>query len=205
MFYYLTVENDNYAMPAMPEGVTEESILRGMYLFRKAGKNRKLRAQLFGSGAIVNMTLEAQALLEEKYDVAADVWSITSFKQLHNDGLAVDRWNRLHPGEPKRASWVTECVGDAKGVCVIASDYVKALPESIARWFPKTPVSLGTDGFGRSEGRDALRNHFEVDARWITVATLSALADEGQIGPEVVKDAIEEFGIDPEKPNPVTV
>ena len=204
VFYYLTVENDNYAMPAMPEGVTEASILKGMYLFRKAGKNRKLRAQIFGSGAIMNMALEAQTLLEENYNIAADVWSITSFKELHNDGLAADRWNRLHPGQPKKIPWVTECVGDAKGVCVIASDYVKALPESIARWFPKTPESLGTDGFGRSEGRDALRNHFEVNARWISIATLSALADEGQIGHEVVKDAIEEFGIDPEKPNPVT-
>jgi pyruvate dehydrogenase E1 component len=205
IFYYLTVENDNYPMPAMPESATEEGILKGMYPFRKAGKSRKLKAQIFGSGAIMNMALEAQVLLEEKFNIAADVWSITSFKELHNDGLEVDRWNRLHPGKKKRVPYVTECIGDAKGVCVIASDYVKALPESISRWFPKQPVSLGTDGFGRSEGRDALRNHFEVDARWITIATLSALADEGQIEQKVVAAAIKEFGIDPEKPNPVTV
>ena len=204
VFYYLTVENDNYPMPAMPTGVTEEGVLKGMYPFRKASKTRKLKAQIFGAGAIMNMALEAQILLEEKYEIAADVWSVTSFKELHNDGLDVDRWNRLHPGEEKRVPWVTECIGDAKGVFVVASDYVKALPESIARWFPKTPVSLGTDGFGRSEGRDALRNHFEVDARWIAIATLSALADEGKIGHEVVAAAIKEFGIDPEKPNPVT-
>jgi pyruvate dehydrogenase E1 component len=153
----------------------------------------------------MNMALEAQTLLEEKFNISADVWSITSFKELHTDGLEVDRWNRLHPGKKKRVPYVTQCIGDAKGVFVIASDYVKALPESISRWFPKQPVSLGTDGFGRSEGRDALRNHFEVDARWITIATLSALADEGQIEQKVVGAAIKEFGIDPEKPNPVTV
>ena len=204
VFYYLTVENDSYPMPAMPESATEEGILKGMYPFRPAHRSRKLKAQLFGSGAIMNMALEAQVLLEEKYSVAADVWSITSFKELHNDGLAADRWNRLHPGQPRRSPWVTECVGDAKGVFVIASDYVKALPESIARWFPRMPVSLGTDGFGRSEGREALRDHFEVDARWIAIATLSALADDGQIGHEAVAEAIGELGIDPEKTNPLT-
>ena len=204
VFYYLTVENDTYPMPAMPEGV-EEGILKGMYRFRKAARNRKLKAQLFGSGAIVNMALEAQQILEEKYDVAADVWSITSFKELHTDGLACERHNRLHPGQEKRQPFVTQCLQDEKGVCVVASDYVKALPESIARWFPKPPVSLGTDGFGRSEGRDALRDFFEVDARHITVATLSALADDGQIEADVTRQAIADFGIDAEKPNPVTV
>jgi pyruvate dehydrogenase E1 component len=205
VFYYLTVENDNYPMPAMPESATEEGILKGLYPFRKASRNRKLKAQIFGSGAIMNMALEAQTLLADNYNVAADVWSITSFKELHNDGLAVDRWNRLHPTQPQRVPWITECVGDAKGAFVIASDYVKALPESISRWFPKPPVTLGTDGFGRSEGRDALRNHFEVDARWITIATLSALAGEGQISPDVVASAIKDFDVDPEKPNPVTI
>jgi pyruvate dehydrogenase E1 component len=205
IFYYMTVENDTYPMPAMPEGITEQDVLRGLYRFRKAPKKRKLKAQLFGSGAIMNMVLEAQTLLDERYSVAADVWSITSFKELHNDGLDADRWNRLHPDGERRVPYVEQCVGDADGVFVIASDYVKALPESIARWFPKKPVSLGTDGFGRSEGRDDLRNHFEVDARWITVATLSALADDGQIEADVVAKAIKDFGIDPEKPNPVTV
>lgn len=205
VFYYLTVENDNYPMPAMPKDVTEEQVLKGMYRFRKAAKNRKLKAQLFGSGAIMNMALEAQQILDEKYNVAADVWSITSFKELHNDGLAADRWNRLHPTGERRVPYVEQCVGDSKGVSVIASDYVKALPESIARWFPSKPVTLGTDGFGRSEGRDDLRNHFEVDARWITVATLSALAEDGQIDVSVVESAIKDFGIDPDKPNPVTV
>ena len=150
------------------------------------------------------MALEAQQLLDEKYGVAADVWSITSFKCLHNDGLACDRWNRLHPGAEKRLPHVTRSVQDEKGVFVIASDYVKALPESIARWFPRPPVALGTDGFGRSDGREALRDFFEVDARHIALATLSALADEGQVGATVVQQALQDLAIDPEKPNPAT-
>ena len=204
VFYYLTVENENYPMPAMPEGV-EEGILKGMYRFSTTTKKRsKLRAQLFGSGAIMRCAMEAQQILEEKYNVATDVWSITSFKNLHNDGLDVDRWNRLHPGDPKRVPYVTQCLQDEKGVFLVASDYVKAMPESISRWFPKVPVALGTDGFGRSEGRKELRRFFEVDAAAIVTGTLSALADEGLIEPQVVADAIADFGIDPDTANPVT-
>ncbi len=204
VFYYLTVENDTYPMPAMPDGV-EEGVLKGMYRFRKAPKNRRLKAQLFGSGAIVNMALEAQAILDERYGVAADVWSITSFKSLHADGLAAERWNRLHPGRKRREPYVQQCLKSEKGVFVIASDYVKALPESIARWFPRPPVSLGTDGFGRSEGRAELRDFFEVDARHITVATLGSLAAEGRIEAGTVQQAIADLGIDPEAPDPSTV
>ena len=204
VFYYLTVENETYPMPAMPEGV-EEGVLKGLYRFQASSKKRsKLRAQLLGSGAIMRSALEAQQILEDDFNVATDVWSITSFKNLHNDGLDADRWNRLHPGQPKRVPYVTECLKDEKGVFVVASDYVKAMPESIARWFPKTPVTLGTDGFGRSEGRAELRRFFEVDAASIVIGTLSALADEGQIEPQVVADAITRFGIDPDTANPVT-
>ena len=205
IFYYLTVENETYPMPAMPEGV-EQGILKGMYRFKTAAKKRtKLKAHLFGSGAILNKALEAQEILQNDYNVSADVWSITSFKELHRDGLAVERWNRLHPGAPPRTSVISECLEKERGVFVMASDYVKALPESIARWFPRPPVSLGTDGFGRSEGREALRDFFEVDARFITLGALSALAREGQIEYSVVEKAMQDLDIDPDKSDPLLV
>jgi pyruvate dehydrogenase E1 component len=202
VFYYLTVMNENYHQPAMPEGA-REGILKGMYKLR-ASENRRatLRAQVFASGAILNEALKAQARLEEKYGVAADVWSITSYKELYRDGHAAERWNMLHPSEPK-TPYVTACVADAPGVFVAASDYVKALPDSISQWFPRPLVSLGTDGFGRSETRRALRDFFEVDDRFITLATLAALARERQVGPSMVERAMQELEIDPEKADPV--
>ena len=203
VFYYLTVENDIYAMPEMPDGV-EEGILKGMYKFKPSAKKRtRLKAHLFGSGAIINSALKAQSLLEEKYQVSADVWSITSYKALHRDGLDAERWNRLHPGEKPRLSYIEQCLAKERGVYVMASDYVKALPESIARWFPNPPVSLGTDGFGRSETREALRDHFEVDYRFIALGALSALAREGQIENDVVAQAMQDLEIDPARPNPI--
>ena len=203
VFYYLTVENDIYAMPEMLDGV-EEGILKGLYKFKPAAKKRApLKAHLFGSGAIINSALKAQSILEEKYQVSADVWSITSYKALHRDALDAERWNRLHPGEKPRLSYIEQCLAKERGVYVMASDYVKALPESIARWFPNPPVSLGTDGFGRSETREALRDHFEVDYRFIALGALSALAGEGQIENDAVVQAMKDLDIDPAKPNPV--
>ena len=203
VFYYLTVENDIYAMPEMLDGV-EEGILKGMYKFKPSAKKRApLKAHLFGSGAIINSALKAQSILEEKYQVSADVWSITSYKALHRDALDAERWNRLHPGEKPRLSYIEQCLAKERGVYVMASDYVKALPESIARWFPNPPVSLGTDGFGRSETREALRDHFEVDYRFIALGALSALAGEGQIENDAVVQAMKDLDIDPAKPNPV--
>ncbi len=203
VFYYLTVENDIYAMPEMPAGV-EEGILKGMYKFKPAAKKRApLKAHLFGSGAIINSALKAQSILEEKYQVSADVWSITSYKALHRDALDAERWNRLHPDKKPRLSYIEQCLAKERGVYVMASDYVKALPESIARWFPNPPVSLGTDGFGRSETREALRDHFEVDYRFIALGALSALAREGQIENDAVVQAMKDLDIDPAKPNPV--
>ena len=203
VFYYLTVENDIYAMPEMPDGV-EEGILKGMYKFKPSAKKRaRLKAHLFGSGAIINSALKAQSLLEEKYQVSADVWSITSYKALHRDALDAERWNRLHPGAKPRPSYIEQCLAKERGVYVMASDYVKALPESIARWFPNPPVSLGTDGFGRSESREALRDHFEVDYRFIALGALSALAREGQIECDAVAQAMQDLEIDPAKPNPI--
>jgi pyruvate dehydrogenase E1 component len=206
VFYYLTVHNENYAMPAMPGNVkvTKEGILKGMYLFRKSGKRRaKLQAQLFGSGAILNEALKAADMLEKDYNVAANVWSITSYKALQNEAADVERWNMMHPDETPKVPYVTSCVADMSGVFVAASDYVKALPDSIASWFPRPLLALGTDGFGRSDSRAALRDFFEVDARYITLAALHSLAREGEIPHEKVKQAMKDLQIDADKPNPI--
>jgi pyruvate dehydrogenase E1 component len=201
IFYYLTVMNENYIQPAMPKN-SEEGILRGMYKF-KAAANGKHKAQLLGSGAILNEVVKAQQLLAEKYDVAADVWSVTSYKELHRDALEAERWNILHPGEKARVPYVSRQLGNAEGPIVAASDYVKALPDSICRWMPRKLFALGTDGFGRSDGRDALREFFEVDHRFVTLATLSYLAQIGAIKTDVVAKAMKDMDIDPEKSNPM--
>jgi pyruvate dehydrogenase E1 component len=204
IFYYLTVTNEPLPMPPMPEGEgVREGILKGLYRYKPSGKkDAALRAQLFGSGTIMFEVLKAQQTLEEKYGVAADVWSITSYKHLYRDGNDCERWNMLHPSEPPRVPFVTEQLKDAPGVFVAASDYMKVLPESIAQWVPRRLVALGTDGFGRSENRASLRDFFEVDAKHIVLATLSALAREKQIKQETVQQAVQELGINPEKPNP---
>jgi pyruvate dehydrogenase E1 component len=204
LFYYLTVENEPYAMPEMPVGA-EEGVLRGMYRFNVSNKRKKRRAHLFGSGAILNEALRAQRILEEQFKIPADVYSITSYKELHRDGIDTDRWNRLHPGEPPRQSWIEQTLAGTSGAYVLASDYVKALPYSIAPWFPSPPVALGTDGFGRSESRSALRRFFEVDAEHIAVAALQSLCSSGDVDSELVEKAIRDLGIDPDSPNPVTV
>jgi len=202
VFYYLTLMNENYEMPAMPDGV-RDGILKGLYRLRASTKKKaKARAQLLGSGAILNEVVAAQQILEEKYDVSADVWSVTSYQELYRDGHAVDRWNRLHPGSKPRVPYVTQCLGDSDGVLIAASDYVKVLPDGIDRWLPRRLTALGTDGFGRSEGRSALRDFFEVDAKHIVAATLNDLARDGAIDVKVVQQAIKDLGINPEKPNP---
>jgi pyruvate dehydrogenase E1 component len=201
IFYYLTVMNEQYEMPPMPEGA-REGILKGLYRFRRAENDKaRLRAQLLGSGAILNEVIAAQKLLE-RYGVAADVWSVTSYQELYRDGHATDRWNMLHPGETPRVPYVTQCLKDAPGVIVAALDYLKVLPDSIDRWMPRHIRSLGTDGFGRSEDRAGLRSFFEVDRRFVTLATLAELAQDGQIDRAVVAQAIKDLEIDPEKPNP---
>jgi pyruvate dehydrogenase E1 component len=204
IFYYLTVTNEPLAMPGMPEGEdVKDGILKGLYRFRTSTKkDSKLRAQLFGSGTIMYEVLKAQHILEEKYGVAADVWSVTSYKQLYRDGNDCDRWNMLHPGETPRVPFVTQSLNDAPGVLVAASDYMKVLPESIAQWMPRPLVALGTDGFGRSESRVALRDFFEVDAKHIVLATLTALARDKQIKLDVPQKALKDLGINPEKANP---
>jgi pyruvate dehydrogenase E1 component len=203
IFYYITVMNEQYSMPSMPAG-SREGILKGLYLFRPSDRTKKAkrRAQLLGSGAILNEALKAQEILLRDYDVAADVWSVTSYQELYRDGHAVERWNRLHPGQPPRVPYVTECLGGAEGVFVAASDYVKALPDAIDRWMPRRLTSLGTDGFGRSEGRTSLRDFFEVDAKSITLATLCDLVRDGVLDVTVVKKAMADLGIRADAPNP---
>jgi pyruvate dehydrogenase E1 component len=202
LFYYLTVMNEQYEMPPMPEGA-REGILKGMYKFRGTPTpGAKWRAQLFGSGAILPEVIKAQEVLGSQYNVGADVWSVTSYVQLYRDGNAADRWNMLHPGETPRVPYVTECLKDAPGVFVAASDYVKALPDAIDRWLPRPLTVLGTDGFGRSESRASLREFFEVDHRYVVVATLAALARDGKLAPTVVDEAIKAHGVNPDKLNP---
>jgi pyruvate dehydrogenase E1 component len=206
IFYYLTVGNEPLPMPGMPAGAgVRDGILKGMYQFKSSqNKDAKMKAQLFGSGSIMFEVLKAQEILESKYGVACDVWSVTSYKELYRDGNDCDRWNMLHPGETPKVPYVTQCLKTAPGVLVAASDYMKVLPESISQWMPRPLVALGTDGFGRSEGRTALRDFFEVDAKHIVLATLSALARDKQIDTAVVKQAVKDLGINPEKANPAT-
>ena len=203
VFYYLTVENESYPMPQMPEGV-EEGILKGLYCYRPGKSRAKDRVQLLASGAILNQALSAQELLAERFNIASDVWSATSFKELHRDGMETDRWNMLHPGEKPRVPYIKQCLGEDPVPIVIASDYVKALPNSLARWMPAVPVTLGTDGFGRSESREALRDFFEVDSRFIALGALTALAGRKKIKRGTLEKAFKELDIDPSKPNPLT-
>jgi pyruvate dehydrogenase E1 component len=201
IFYYITVMNEQYAMPPMPDGA-REGILKGMYRFKAAENGKaKLKAQLLGSGAILNEVVAAQKLLEN-YGVAADVWSVTSYQELYREAHACERWNMLHPGETQKVPYVTQLFKDAPGVIVAASDYLKVLPDAIDQWMPRRIRSLGTDGFGRSEDRKSLRDFFEVDARFVTLATLTELADAGQLDRKVVAQAIKDLDIDPEKKNP---
>jgi pyruvate dehydrogenase E1 component len=203
VFYYVTCMNENYAHPAMPEGA-EEGILRGMYALR-AGARGKVRVNLLGSGTILREVLAAAELLEKEFGVAADVFSVTSFSELRRDALDAERWNLLHPGEPRRAPYVQRCLEGRTGPFIAATDYMRAVPDQVRQWVPGRYHVLGTDGYGRSDSRAALRGFFEVDRRWIALAALKTLADDGQLDVATVTSAIVRFGIDPAKPNPVTV
>jgi pyruvate dehydrogenase E1 component len=203
VFYYLTLENQPYAMPAMPPGA-EEGILKGMYLLDTADDAATgPRVQLLGTGAILNEARRARAILAERWGVGADVWSVTSYKALHREALDTDRWNRLHPSRPARVPYFTEQLATRRGPVVAASDYVRALPESVARFAPGPMTTLGTDGFGRSDGRRALRDFFEVDARHIALAALATLARQGEVQASLVEQAISDLEIDPERTSPL--
>jgi pyruvate dehydrogenase E1 component len=200
-FYYLTLYNENYAMPAMPEGA-EEGILKGLYKLKPATKGKKYRAQIFGSGPILREALRAQEILDEQFDVAADVWSVTSYKLLRGDALQAKRWNMLHPTAPPRQSYLESALQDEEGVFIAVSDYMKMVADQIAPWVPGGLMTLGTDGFGRSDTRANLRRFFEVDAESTTIATLYALHQKEAFPAQVVEHAIKKLGIDPDKPFP---
>ena len=204
VFYYLTVMNENYEHPAMPEGA-EADILKGMYLFRRGAASNGPRVQLTGSGTIFREVIAAAELLKSDWGVEADLWSCPSFTQLARDGADCARWNLLNPLETPRASHVENCLRDTRGPVIAATDYVRLFAEQIRAYVPRRYVVLGTDGFGRSDTREALRSHFEVDRHWVTVAALKALADDGALDRAKVAEAIARYGLDVTKPNPLYV
>ncbi len=204
VFYYITLQNENYVMPAMPEGV-REGILRGIYPYKASSlKRAKQSVQLFGSGSIMNEVLRAQEILAKR-GVAANVWCVTSYNELRRDAMACERHNRLHPTEPAKVPYISQVLSSAKGPCVAASDYMKSLADQLARFIPGRMVPLGTDGFGMSDTREALRRHFEVDAESIALAAMDALRLDGKLDAAVVQEALDDFGFPPEKLDPTTV
>jgi pyruvate dehydrogenase E1 component len=203
VFYYITTMNENYVHPPMPKGV-EDGILRGMYLLQVGGQG-KIRAQLMGSGTILREVLGAADILMKDFGIPTDVWSVTSFNELRRDALEVERWNQLHPDAEPRKCYVEQALADRPGPYVAATDYMKIVSDQIERWVPGRFVSLGTDGYGRSDDRASLRKHFEVDKRYIVVTALKALADDGALDQNTVVEAIEKYGIDPDRPDPVTL
>lgn len=202
IFYYLTVMNEAYAQPAMPEGV-EEGIIRGMYLLEEAKEKGKQHVQLMGSGTILREVREAATLLQNNYSISADIWSVTSFNELRRDGLAVERWNRLHPTEAPRLTYVEQNLAERSGPVIAATDYMKLYAEQVRQWVPGNFKALGTDGFGRSDSRRKLRDFFEVDRRWIAYTALTALVENGELQPEVLVEAQATFGLNPNKANPL--
>jgi pyruvate dehydrogenase E1 component len=206
-FYYITLMNENYEHPALPEGA-EDGIVKGMYLLRESTRDYSPRVQLLGSGTILREALAAADLLESDFGVLADVWSVTSFTELRRDGLEVERWNMLHPTKRPRRSFVSECLDARRGPVVASTDYIRAYADQIRQWVAGAGRSyrvLGTDGYGRSDFRQALRRFFEIDRHYIAVAALKELADAGDVEPARVQEAIERYELDPEAPMPTTV
>ncbi len=198
IFYYLTLYNENYAMPPMPTGV-EEGILKGLYRFKAGAEGQKVKAHIFGSGPIMNQALRAQHILLERYGVSADVWSATNYKELRAEAINCKRWNMLHPTEPPRKSYVEKLLKPEQGVFVAVSDFMRMVPDQIAPWVPGGLTTLGTDGFGRSDTRAHLRRFFEVDAESTVIATLYALAEKRQVERTLVAQAIKDLDVNPEK------
>jgi pyruvate dehydrogenase E1 component len=205
VYYYITVMNENYAHPAMPEGA-EQGILRGMYRLSSTGKaaKGKLKVQLMGCGSILREVIAGAEMLEKDFGVAADIWSVTSFNELRRDGVETARWNLLHPEAAPKRSYVEQCLQDHAGPVIAATDYMKVFADQIRAYLPQPAQYsvLGTDGFGRSDTRRSLRSHFEVDRRYVAVAALKALADQEALPQKKVVEAIRKYGVDPDKPNP---
>jgi len=204
IYYYITLQNEDYAMPPMPEGA-KAGILRGIYKFKDASQRLKHHVQLFGSGSIMQQVLRAQALLAEKFDISADVWGVTSYQQLRNDGMSAERHNRLNPEQQPRVPYITEVLSGVEGPIIAASDYIKATADVVARFVPGRFVTLGTDGFGMSDTREALRRHFEVDAESIVIAALDGLRQDGKLSGAEVASAILQLGVERSKVEPMTV
>ncbi|HQU46690.1 MAG TPA: pyruvate dehydrogenase (acetyl-transferring), homodimeric type, partial [Pirellulales bacterium] len=201
--YYITLYNENYPMPAMPDGVTE-GIVKGMYKLSVVDVDKKQpRVQLFGSGPILREALRAQELLAEKYKVSSNVWSVTSYTELRREAQAAAHWNVLHPKEPPRRSYLEDVLAKEEGPFIASSDYVRAVAEQISHWVPGGLFALGTDGLGRSDTRERLRRHFEVDAEFITLSALTKLAEQGKFDRGKLPKAITNLGIDPEKADPL--
>ncbi|MCC6474191.1 MAG: pyruvate dehydrogenase (acetyl-transferring), homodimeric type, partial [Burkholderiales bacterium] len=209
VYYYITIMNEAFIHPGLADAAdpqAREGVLKGLYLLSQ-GESRKHRVQLLGSGTILREVIEAAQLLAAHWDVAADVWRATSFNELRRDGLECERWSLLHPGEPRRVSYVESRLGERQGPIVASTDHMKAFADQIRAFLPKgrTYRVLGTDGFGRSDSRQKLRYHFEVDRHWVAVSALKALADDGEIPRSVVGEAMRRYGIDPGKPSPLAV
>lgn len=206
VFYYITIMNENYEHPDMPTG-SEEGIVKGMYRLKSTEKNTtaKYRTQLLGSGSILREVIAAAQLLEKDFNVAADIWSVTSFNLLGRDGLEIERWNRLHPMETPKVPYITQCLSNTEGPVIAATDYIKQFADQVRAFIPRRYVVLGTDGFGRSDTRSQLRHFFEVDRYYIAVAALTALMDEGTISKDVVVSALRQYKLEAEKPSPMTV
>jgi pyruvate dehydrogenase E1 component len=204
IYYYITLQNEDYPMPPMPEGA-KEGVLKGIYKFRNAETKLKHHVQLFGSGSIMQQVLKAQALLAEKFDVSADIWGVTSYQQLRNDGMSAERFNRLNPEATPRVPYITQVLTGVEGPFIAASDYIKATADVVARFIPGRFVPLGTDGYGMSDTREALRRHFEVDAESIAIGALDGLRQEGKLSGKDLAAAIAQLSVDVGKVEPMTV
>jgi pyruvate dehydrogenase E1 component len=200
VFFYIAVMNENYVQPALPKGV-EQGILKGMYLLQ-AGGSGKVRVTLLGCGTILREVIAAADILARDFGIPSDIYSATSFSELRREALEIERWNRLHPGESARMPYVTQALSKATGPFIAATDYMRAWPDMIRQWVPGRFTTLGTDGFGRSDGRAALRKHFEVDAKNIVYASLHALAEEGALDKGTLKAALNKLGLDANKLDP---
>ncbi len=203
VFYYITVMNENYSQPDMPTGV-EEGILKGMYLFKESKKKSKNHVQLMGSGTILREVIKAAQWLEDDYGISADIWSVTSFTELRRDGLAIERHNAMHPQAKEQESYVTSKLKDQKGPVIAATDYMRIYADQIRSFVPARYITLGTDGYGRSDTRERLRHFFEVDAKYILIAALNALVAEGTLEKTKVVEAMKRYHINPDKQDPVT-
>jgi pyruvate dehydrogenase E1 component len=204
VYYYITLMNENYPHPGMPEGA-EEGIVKGLYLLKEGAKAKGPRVQLMGSGTILREVMAAADLLREDFKVNADIWSATSFNELRRDGMSAERWSLLHPSKPRRKSYLETTLEGHAGPVVAATDYMRSFADQVRSQLPRRYVVLGTDGFGRSDYRVKLRKFFEVNRYYVVVAALKALADDGEIKSEVVDQAIKKYGLDTERPDPWTV